>query len=314
MSVLEQFKNKDRRALSKIISYVENRRENHRKVLSELYPYTGKAYKIGLTGPPGAGKSTLIDCMTDILVKEGNKVGVIAVDPSSPFTGGAFLGDRIRMQGLAENESVFIRSMATRGSMGGLARATKDVSMVYDAFGFDYILIETVGVGQVELDIVDAADTVIVTLVPESGDAIQAMKAGLMEIASVFCLNKADREGADRVVAELNHLLQLKREKSEWSLPVIPTSASKREGIELLIKAVKQHREYLMKSGLFKANRKEQIRKDIIEHIRYMLSADIEDKLKSAEAFDSLLEDIFNRKADPVNTALDLYRKHYSNL
>jgi len=252
--------------------------------------------------------------MTDMLVKEGNKVGIIAVDPSSPFTGGAFLGDRIRMQGLSENQSVFIRSMATRGSMGGLARATKDVSMVYDAFGFDFILIETVGVGQVELDIVDAADTVIVTLVPESGDAIQAMKAGLMEIANVFCLNKSDREGAERIVAELNHLLQIKREKSEWSLPVIPTSASRKEGIDLLIKAVIQHRDYMINSGLFKANRKAQIRKDIIEHIRYMLSANVEEELKSAEAFDNLLEDIYNRKADPINTALDLYRKHYTGL
>ncbi len=313
MSLLDSFRKGDSRALSKIVSYVENREESYRKVLSKLYKDTGKAYKVGLTGPPGAGKSTLMDSITEILVNEGNSVGIIAVDPSSPFTGGAFLGDRIRMQDLSSNENVFIRSMATRGSMGGLARATKDVSMVYDAFGFDYILIETVGVGQVELDIIDAADTVVVAIVPESGDVIQAMKAGLMEIANVFCVNKADREGSDRIIMELNHLLQLKRDKADWSFPVIPTSAVKKEGVDQLVKSVMQHKDYLMESGLFKANRKEQIRKDIIEHIRVMLSANIEDKLHSGEAFENLLEDIYERRNDPVKTAMELYEKHYSN-
>jgi LAO/AO transport system kinase len=216
------------------------------------------------------------------------------------------------MQDLSGNENVFIRSMATRGSMGGLARATKDVSMVYDAYGFDYILIETVGVGQVELDIIDAADTVVVAIVPESGDVIQAMKAGLMEIANVFCVNKADREGSDRIIMELNHLLQIKRDKADWSFPVIPTSAVKKEGVDQLVKAVMQHKDYLMESGQFKANRKEQIRKDIIEHIRVMLSANIEEQLHSGEAFENLLEEIYERRNDPVKTAVELYEKHYS--
>ena len=314
MSLLERFNNKDRRALSRLISYVENREENYRTVLSKIFPQTGHAYKIGLTGPPGAGKSTLVDSITELLVNNGNKVGIIAVDPSSPFTGGAFLGDRIRMQDRALNEAVFIRSMATRGSSGGLAQATRDVSMVFDAFGFDYILIETVGVGQVELDIIDASDTVIVTIVPESGDIIQAMKAGLMEIADIFCLNKADREGADRIITELNHLLHISRSKSDWKFPVIATQAVHKKGIDLLIKTIAQHAEFVRESGLFKKRRKQQIKNDIIAYIRQMLSANIEKKLQSAESYDSILEDIYERKADPISTAQDIFKRHYSNL
>jgi LAO/AO transport system kinase len=312
MTLLEKFRNGDVRALARLISHVENRHDGYQEILSRVFPDSGHAYKIGLTGPPGAGKSTLVDRLTEQLVADGKKVGIIAVDPSSPFTGGAFLGDRIRMTDLIGQENVFIRSMATRGSSGGLAQATRDVNVLYDAFGFDYIMIETVGVGQVELDIVDASDTVVVALVPESGDVIQAMKAGLMEIANIFCLNKADRDGADRVITELNHLLQIKREKSEWSFPVTPTSAVKNEGIDLLKKSILQHEEFLKQSGLYKKHRKQQIKKEIIEHVRFMLTRKIETELAGTEFFDELLEDIFNRKSDPVNAAFDIYSRHYS--
>ena len=175
-------------------------------------------------------------------------------------------------------------------------------------------LIETVGVGQVELDIVDASDTVIVTIVPESGDVIQAMKAGLMEIADIFCLNKADREGADRIISELNHLLHISRSKSDWTYPVVATEAVNKKGIDLLIKSIHQHDDFVHESGLFKKRRKYQIKNDIISYIRQMLSANIEKKLQSTESYDSLLEDIFNRKTDPITTAQDIFKKHYSNL
>jgi LAO/AO transport system kinase len=228
MSILERFNQGDRIALSKIISYVENQSPGYRRVLAQLYPRAGKAYRVGFTGPPGSGKSTIVDKLTSLLVEEDRRVGIIAVDPTSPFTGGALLGDRIRMQDLTTREGVFIRSMATRGSYGGLATTTKEVTIVMDAFGKDYILIETVGVGQVELDVVNACDTTVVVLVPESGDSIQAMKAGLMEIADVFVVNKSDREGAKRIVGELEMILDIRRKDGEWEYPVVSTEAVKK--------------------------------------------------------------------------------------
>jgi len=216
MNILGRFHKGDRMALSKIISYVENQSPDYRKVLAQLYPKAGKAYRVGFTGPPGAGKSTIVDKLTSLLVNNDQRVGIIAVDPTSPFTGGALLGDRIRMQDLTNQKGVFIRSMATRGSYGGLATTTKEVAIVMEAFGKNFILIETVGVGQVELDVVNACDTTVVVLVPESGDSIQAMKAGLMEIADIFVVNKSDREGAKRkhrksqIKSDIKKIVELK--------------------------------------------------------------------------------------------------------
>src|SRR6202795_58653 len=232
----------DRLALARLITRVENRLPGVPDIMRAVHPHTGRAYVLGVTGPPGAGKSPLVDRLTARLRTGGASVGVIAVDPSSPFTGGAVLGDRIRMQAHTLDPGVFIRSMATRGSLGGLAAATGDVIKLMDAFGFPWILIDTVGVGQTELDIIRQADTTVVTLVPESGDSIQAMKAGLMEVADIFVVNKADRDRAHALMAELSFSVHLHYSSSvsakdiDWEIPVLAAQATNDVGIsELLV-------------------------------------------------------------------------------
>jgi len=263
MNILERFYKGDRIALSKIISHVENQSPDYKKLLAQIYPKAGRAYRVGLTGPPGAGKSTIVDRLTSLLVKEKKRVGIIAVDPTSPFTGGALLGDRIRMQDLTTQDGVFIRSMATRGSYGGLATSTKEVSLVLDAFGKDWILIETVGVGQVELDVVNACDTTIVVFVPESGDSIQAMKAGLMEIADIFVVNKSDREGAKRIISELDMILDIRRKKGKWEYPTVSTEAVNNKGIDLLFTKISEHKEFITDNGILEQHRRNQIKLDL---------------------------------------------------
>lgn len=283
-------------ALARVVSIVENHRDGFEEILSSLHPKTGNARRVGLTGPPGAGKSSI----TALLVKRyraaGLKVGVIAVDPTSPFTGGALLGDRVRMENVALDPGVFIRSMATRGSLGGLAAATREVADVLDAFGFDRLVIETVGVGQSELDVARTADSTVLVLVPESGDSIQTLKAGVMEVADVFVVNKSDRPGADRLRNDVelmlglrkgvsfgsvpaHHGVELKRTNParlareaaassnpvEWTPPVLRTVAVTEEGIDDVVAALDRHFAYLEQSGTLRARRRERMRERVMD-------------------------------------------------
>src|SRR6266850_1398512 len=251
--LLEKMFAGDERALARLMTLLEREGMEVGAILQAIAPKLGNAFTIGVTGPPGAGKSSLVDQLTTLMRKAGKTVGIIAVDPSSPFSGGALLGDRIRMTQHFLDKGVFIRSMATRGSHGGLARATKDVIKLLDASGRDYVMVETVGVGQTELDVMGATDTVLVTLVPEAGDGVQVMKAGLMEIADIFVVNKADRDGANRMLTELNLMLELKysgRSPSEsalpqWKIPVLAAQAVNDVGMIELFQVIENHLQFL---------------------------------------------------------------------
>jgi len=259
----------DRLALARLITRVENRMPGVAEIMRGVQPHLGRAHVLGITGPPGAGKSTLVDRLTARLRAAGERVGIIAVDPSSPFTGGAVLGDRIRMQAHTLDPDVFIRSMATRGSLGGLAAATGDVSKLMDAAGFPWILIETVGVGQTELDIIKQADTTVVILVPESGDSVQAMKAGLMEVADIFVVNKADRDGAHALMAELRFSVHLHYSSSvspkdiDWEIPVLAAQATNDVGVGELLAEIKRHRSVLDQTGALEKRRRARRRADL---------------------------------------------------
>ncbi len=272
-------------SLARLITKVERDGADVPQVMKQVYPHLGKAYCIGITGPPGAGKSTVVDRLTAVMRQRGFTVGIIAADPTSPFTGGAVLGDRIRMQQHYLDEGVFIRSMATRGSHGGLPRATGGVIKLMGAFGKDFILVESVGVGQTELDIMQNVDTVVVVLVPDSGDAIQTMKAGLFEIADIFALNKADRPGADKLVAELRTMVNLRSEESWWQVPVVATEAINDVGIEELYGQIEKHRQTLEETGRLLQRRQEQRRREFLEIVERRVS---EELLKMVERDEEL--------------------------
>lgn len=303
MDLIKSLLKHDKIALARAITLVENLDNGYEAILKKVYPATGNAYHIGITGPPGAGKSTLVDGLAKRLADRNKLIGIIAVDPTSPFSGGALLGDRIRMTSISSNKNIFIRSMASRGSLGGLARTTKDVALLMDAFGMDYVLIETIGVGQVEIDIVDACDTTVLVLVPESGDGIQAMKAGLLEVADIVVVNKSDRDGAEKLVRELRTISELREKKSVWEYPVLMTQALYEKGLEELLSAILGHEQHLKKSGDLANHRKKQIERQIRNLIEDRIRSHFEKRILRGDTLDSYVNRIVKKEISPFEAA-----------
>jgi len=298
----------DKLSIARAISTIENNEPEAQKLMALLYPNTGKAYVVGITGPPGAGKSTLIEKLVKEMRNRGKTVGVVAVDPTSPFTGGAFLGDRVRMQDLSVDPEVYIRSMATRNYPGGLAKATKDALRVLDASGKDVVIVETVGAGQSEVEVVKVAHTIIVVLAPGLGDDIQAIKAGQMEIGDIFVVNKADRENANKAVSDIEAMLELAAEKTRWKPPVMKTSAFTGEGIAQLLEFIDQHRAYL-RTGVFDERRRERVENELIEALREKITESVLNDLRSRGEWERLARKILERRTDPYTAADELLSK-----
>ena len=314
-NIVERLLSGDRRALARMVTLIENDAPVARQYLAELHLHAGNAAIVGVTGAPGAGKSTLVTRLVRELRRRERKVGVVAVDPSSPFSGGAILGDRIRMMELAGDPNVFIRSMASRGSVGGLSASTRDVVRAMDAAGYNPIIIETVGTGQAEVEVMRAAQTVLVVSAPGMGDEVQAIKAGILEIADIFVVSKADKPGADQTVAELAMLLSLDpmrrqhdKSKPYWRIPVLKTSAIKDQGITQLADAIEQHHAYLVESGMLAQRAQRQVRSEVQALLAHAMVNALKREV-TEEEWSSFIEDITARTRDPYSVAIELQEK-----
>ena len=305
--ILEKLFAGEPRAVARAITKVENGTESAAEIMKAVFPKTGNASIIGITGSPGAGKSSLVDKLALFYRDKGEKIGIVCVDPSSPFSGGAILGDRIRMQTLGLDKNVFIRSMATRGNLGGLSRATVDAAAILDAAGYDKVIIETVGVGQDEVEIVKAADVSVVVLVPGMGDDIQAIKAGIMEIGDVFVINKADRDGVLRTEKELEALLSLAHRPDFWNSPIVKTTATENKGIEDLSKAIESYQEFL-KQGENLERRKAIAKWRLLELLQEKLLANVLSKDGTSEKLDELAREIAEKKNNLYSAVEEILR------
>jgi LAO/AO transport system kinase len=300
-------------AVARLITLLENNDDQAYLHLEKLYFHTGKAYIIGITGPPGTGKSTLIESLTGLIRKSGLTVGIIAVDPSNIYTGGAVLGDRIRMSNLNRDSGVFIRSMANRGCIGGLARSTKAVIKVLDAFGKDIIIVETVGIGQDEIEISRTADTTCVVLVPGMGDDIQFIKSGIMEIANIFIINKTDLAGSEEVCKGISYLLQQKNQITpmEWLPPVLKTTATQEIGIDKCLESIEKHRNYLERSGNLIKNRQESLKNEVLQIIHDKLYHFVFQRLAESGKLTNLVQDVLNYKRNPYSISTEIITNLY---
>ncbi len=315
--LIQKLLNGNARAVARLITLVENDIEAAENIINAIYSHTGNAYILGITGSPGSGKSTFISTLTKIYATQGKKIGIICVDPTSPLTGGALLGDRIRMKDNFSLKNVFIRSMANRGQLGGLARATEDAVKILDAYGCDIIIVETVGVGQSEVDIFKSAHTVVVLLVPGSGDDIQAIKAGIMEITDIFVVNKMDLSGADKKIADIMQMLELRMNykyafekvgennslKSNWTPEIVKANSITGENFEELIKLIDKHREFLSKSGVIENYQKNRIKSETLQILKHKITKKVEGLISSNPTIDEYIRLVMDKSLDPYSMA-----------